>query len=96
MSEPSATTPEVTAPASTTRSWNAASAPHTEHTAVSRVTIEQIQQTYGERTCQTIIPTNTDIQAAELLQKTVIRHASKSPGATAFRALATELLTILD
>ena len=64
-------------------------------TAVSRVTIEQIQQTYGSRTFQTIIPTNTDIQQAELLQKTVIRHASKSPGAAAFRALATELLTLL-
>lgn len=65
-------------------------------TAVSRVTIEQIQTTYGERTCKTIIPVNTDIQQAELFHKTVIRHASKSPGATAFRALATELLKILD
>lgn len=65
-------------------------------TAVSRVTIEQIQQAYGTRTCETIIPINTDIQQAELLHKTVIRHASKSPGATAFRALAVELLKILD
>lgn len=65
-------------------------------TAVSRVTIEQIQLAYGPRTCQTIIPTNTDIQQAELLHKTVIRHASKSPGATAFRALATELINLLD
>jgi len=58
-------------------------------TAVSKVTIEQIQQAYGMRTCETIIPINTDIQQAELLHKTVIRHASKSPGATAFRSLAT-------
>ena len=65
-------------------------------TAVSRVTIEQIQHAYGPRTCQTIIPTNTDIQQAELLHKTVIRHASKSPGATAFRSLATELINLLD
>ncbi len=65
-------------------------------TAVSKVTIEQIQQAYGTRTCETIIPVNTDIQQAELLHKTVIRHASKSPGATAFRSLATELLKLLD
>ena len=65
-------------------------------TAVSRVTIEQIQHAYGPRTCQTIIPTNTDIQQAELLHKTVIRHASKSPGAAAFRSLATELINLLD
>lgn len=65
-------------------------------TAVSKVTIEQIQQAYGARTCETIIPVNTDIQQAELLHRTVIRHASKSPGAAAFRALATELLTLLD
>lgn len=65
-------------------------------TAVSRVTIEQIQNAYGTRTCQTIIPINTDIQQAELLHKTVIRHASKSPGATAFRSLATELLQIIN
>ncbi len=65
-------------------------------TAVSRVTIEQIQQAYGARTCETIIPINTDIQQAELLHKTVIRHASKSPGATAFRSLAVELLKLID
>lgn len=65
-------------------------------TAVSRVTIEQIQRAYGTLTCQTIIPTNTDIQQAELLHKTVIRHSSKSPGAAAFRALATELIHLLD
>lgn len=64
-------------------------------TAVSRVTIEHIQQSYGTRVFETIIPTNTDIQQAELLQKTVIRHASKSPGATAFRSLASELLNVL-
>jgi len=65
-------------------------------TAVSRVSIEQIQQVYGERVFKTIIPINTDIQQAELVRKTVIRHASKSPGANAFRTLATELLGILD
>ena len=64
-------------------------------TAVSRVSIEQIQQAYKERVFETIIPINTDIQQAELVRKTVIRHASKSPGATAFRALAGELLGIL-
>ncbi len=65
-------------------------------TAVSKVTIEQIQQSYGARMFETIIPVNTDIQQAELLHKTVIRHASKSPGAAAFRALATELLKTLE
>ena len=43
-------------------------------TAVSRVSIEQIQQAYGKRVFETIIPINTDIQQAELVRKTVIRH----------------------
>lgn len=65
-------------------------------TAVSRVTIEQIQQNYPGEVFSTIIPINTDIQQSEMLGKTVLRHASKSPGAQAYRTLATELLTILS
>lgn len=64
-------------------------------TAVSRVSIEHIQQTYGDKVFQTIIPINTHIQQAEASKKTVIRHSSKSPGADVFRALAGELLGIL-
>lgn len=64
-------------------------------TAVSKVTIDQIQTSYGARVFSTIIPSNTDIQQAELYQRTVIRHASKSPGAQAFRSLAKELLDVL-
>jgi len=65
-------------------------------TAVSKVTIDQIQQSYGAKVFETIVPLNTDIQQAELHRSTVIRHAGKSPGANAFRALAQELLGILD
>lgn len=65
-------------------------------TAVSKVTIEQIQQSYPGKVFTTIIPVNTDIQQSEMLSKTVLRHASKSPGAQAYRSLATELLGILS
>lgn len=65
-------------------------------TAVSRVSIEQVQHSYGDRVFETIIPINTDIQQAELAGQTVIRHAPRSSGTQAFRALATELLRILE
>lgn len=65
-------------------------------TAVSRVSIEQVQQAYGDRVFETIIPVNTDIQQAELAGQTVLRHAPRSSGTIAFRALATELLRILE
>lgn len=64
-------------------------------TAVSRVTIEQIQQNYDSQVFATIVPTNTDIQQSEMIGKTVLRHAPKSPGAQAYRNLALELITIL-
>ena len=64
-------------------------------TAVSKATIDQIKHTYGTNVFETIIPTNTDIQQAELLGRTIIRHAPKCPGAAAFRNLAGELLSIL-
>lgn len=65
-------------------------------TAVSKVTIEQIQQNYADQVFATIVPKNTDIQQSEMIGKTVLRHAPKSPGAQAFRELATELISILS
>ena len=65
-------------------------------TAVSKVSIEHIQQSYDGKVFRTVIPINTHIQQAEASKKTVIRHSSKSPGADVFRALAAELLELLD
>ncbi len=64
-------------------------------TAVSKVSIEYMASTYGTKMCKTIIPTNTYIQQSEQIGVTVLRHDPKSLGAGAFRALATEILTLL-
>lgn len=64
-------------------------------TAISKITIDQVYEVYKEKVFETIIPTNTDIQQSELFGKTVIRQAPKSPGAKAFRMLASELLVLL-
>lgn len=65
-------------------------------TVISKVTIEKIQDLYGEKVFKTIVPVNTDIQQAELIGKTVIRHSAKSPGTKAFRQLSNELLELIN
>lgn len=65
-------------------------------TSISKVTIDVIESNYSGKVFETIIPINTDIQQAELLGKTVLRHMAKSNGARAFRELADELLQTLE
>ena len=64
-------------------------------TAVSKISIEYMSNTYGNKVCKTIIPVNTQIQQAEQLGVTVLRHDPKCLGATAIRSLATEILNLL-
>jgi cellulose biosynthesis protein BcsQ len=66
-------------------------------TSVSRSTVDFIKSRFGaSKVFTTTIPTNTQIQQAELDGKTVIRHSPQSVGAKRFRELADELITIVD
>ena len=64
-------------------------------TAVSKISIEYMQSTYTDKVCKTIIPVNTQIQQAEQLGVTVLRHDPKCLGATSIRSLAAEILNLL-
>ncbi len=65
-------------------------------TSISKITIDNIIESYDDKVCNTVIPINTDIQQAELVGKTVIRHASQSAGARAFRDLSNEIDSIIN
>ena len=64
-------------------------------TAVSKISIDYMTSTYGEKVCKTIIPINTQIQQAEQIGVTVLRHDAKCLGATSIRALAVEIMGLL-
>lgn len=66
-----------------------------QRTAISKAMIEHVRAIYAERVFDTIIPTNTDIQQAELMKKTVLRTAPRSRGTKQFRLLANELIDLL-
>lgn len=66
-------------------------------TSVSRTTVDFIKSRFGaNKVFATTIPTNTQIQQAELDGKTVLRHSPQSVGAKRFRELADELIKIVD
>lgn len=65
-------------------------------TSICKISIDVIQSSYEDKVFNTIIPVNTDIQQAELVGKTVLRHASTSNGSKAFRELAIELIDCLN
>jgi cellulose biosynthesis protein BcsQ len=66
-------------------------------TSVSRTTVDFIKTRFGaNKVFTTTIPTNTQIQQAELDGKTVLRHSPQSVGAKRFRELADELIKIVD
>jgi len=68
-----------------------------KRTAMSKVTIAQISKHFSENEVfQTTVPTNAVFQRAENERKSVIRYAPSSPGAKAFRALAKELIDIVN
>lgn len=58
-----------------------------------RATITQIRNLYPlKKVFQTIIPTNTDFQKAELRSETIFSFRSNAAGAVAYRNLAKELI----
>ncbi len=62
-----------------------------------RATITQIRNFYpADKLFETVIPTNTDIQKAELSIKTIYSYRSNAAAATAYTKLAKELLTFLN
>lgn len=62
-----------------------------------QIIIKLINQTFSEtQIFKTIIPTSTQFNHAEITNNTVINYAGGSPGAKAYRALAGELLEILE
>jgi len=67
-----------------------------KRTAISRVMIERIRQTFSDTEIfKTTIPTSTAFAQAELAGKTIIRYAPSSVGAKSYRSLANEFLTII-
>ncbi len=66
-------------------------------TAISKAIVEQIHQTFTQdQVFKTEIPINTAFEKAEAINKTVFQTDGTSSGARAFRALAKELISILD
>lgn len=58
--------------------------------------LAQIEQSFSkDQVFKTIIPINAAFQQAELLKKTLVRHAGGTPGAKAYKSLANELVTLL-
>lgn len=65
--------------------------------AKHKVAISTINKTYGEdMVFNTVIPDNEAFESAEAGFRTVIREASNSAGAKAFRKLADEVIEILE
>ena len=66
-------------------------------TATSRVTIAQVKKIFPEdQVFETMVPTSAAFERAEGELKTIIRYASASGGAKAYRTLAKEVLDIFD
>lgn len=63
---------------------------------IHKATIAQIKNFYPpDKIFKTVIPTNTDLQKAELTGKTIFTFRSNASGAKAYKKLAQELLTII-
>lgn len=63
--------------------------------SVHKSSVEYLRKNYKDQICQTTIPTNTDIEKAEMDGKTVLRFAPQCNGSKRFKALADELLEII-
>jgi cellulose biosynthesis protein BcsQ len=63
---------------------------------IHKSSVDYLRRVYGEKIFQTTIPTNTDIQKAEMERETVLRYAPHCNGAKRFKALADELLEIVN
>ena len=64
--------------------------------SVSKASVEYLRRHFGDKLFTTTIPTNTDIQKAEMARQTVIRHSPHSTGAKRFRHLTEELLGLIE
>ena len=67
-----------------------------KRTSVSKLSIEHIRQHFGSRVFETTIPHTTDIEAAEQSQLTVLRWKPQSGVSKRFRALAEELIDLIE
>ena len=65
-----------------------------KRTSISRIIMQQVRQLFGKTMLDTIIPTNTTIQQAEMVRDTIIGFSPKSTGAKQFLMLAEEFLEI--
>ena len=65
-------------------------------TTVSRYLIDQVRSEYPNSHFRTLIPSNTPVQQAEYLHRTVIEHSPTSRAARAYRELAIELIELVE
>jgi chromosome partitioning protein len=63
---------------------------------IHKSSVDYLRRVYDEKIFQTTIPTNTDIQKAEMERETVLRYAPHCNGTKRFKALADELLEIVN
>jgi cellulose biosynthesis protein BcsQ len=67
-----------------------------KRTNISKYTAEMIQNSFEpDQVFETIIPINITFKEAENMDETIFRYDGKKPGASAFRSLAKELISIL-
>lgn len=65
-------------------------------TTSSQIVVAKVKQLYPGRVFETTIPVNDAIKQAELARTTVLKYNPQSSGAKKFRALADELIEIID
>jgi chromosome partitioning protein len=67
-----------------------------KRTSISRAIIHQVHQIFhSDEVFETTIPVNTAFQQAELQDQTIFKYAPKASGASAYRNLAVEVISIL-
>lgn len=65
-------------------------------TTISKSSVDYMRRKFGEKLFNTTIPVNSDIMRSEADRQTVIRYSPNSTGARRFKALAEELIELLD
>ena len=66
-----------------------------KRTAISKMTIAQIREWYGEMVFKTVLSNATALQQAELARQTVVRFLPNSPISKQFRELSKEFIDTL-
>ena len=68
-----------------------------KRTAISKSIIDQIHNAFDkDQIFKTTIPTNTTFEKAEMMHQTIFQYDGAAKGSRAFRALANELIPILE